>query len=104
MIWVFHLLNIYSAWKATLLTKNMEEGKNRQYLANYLHDNSDSENIQDANIKSLKRSYSTEIYYGISSYISFDFTFVTKEYQLTAQSLEKDITILSADNHNCPSM
>lgn len=29
----------------------MEEGKNRQYLANYLHDNSDSENNQDANIQ-----------------------------------------------------
>lgn len=29
----------------------MEEGKNRQYLANYLHYNSDSENIQDANIQ-----------------------------------------------------
>lgn len=29
----------------------MEEGKNKQYLANYLHDNSDSENIQDANIQ-----------------------------------------------------
>lgn len=30
----------------------MEEGKNRQYLANYLHHNSDSENIQDASIHS----------------------------------------------------
>lgn len=50
MIWVFHLPNIYSAWKATLLARNMEEEKNRQYLANYLHDNSDSENTQDANI------------------------------------------------------
>lgn len=51
VIWVFHLPDIYSAWKAPLLTKNMEEGKNRQYLANYLHDNSESENIQDANIE-----------------------------------------------------
>lgn len=82
MIWVFHLPHIYSAWKATLLTKNMEEGKNRQYLANYLHDNSDSENIQDANIKSFEKSYSIEICYGISSYISFDFTFVRKSITL----------------------
>lgn len=51
MIWVFHLPNIYSAWKATLLARNMEEGNNRQYLANYLYDNSDSENTQDANIQ-----------------------------------------------------
>lgn len=29
----------------------MEEGKKRQYLANYLHDNSDSENTQDTNIQ-----------------------------------------------------
>lgn len=55
----------------------MEEGKNRQYLANYLHDNSGSENTQDANIQlsNLKEAIQLRFIMEFPLNISFDFPF-----------------------------
>lgn len=87
----------------------MQEGKNRQYLANYLHDNSESENIQDANIQlshlkeAIQLRFIMDLVWNFQSHFLW-LHFCNKEYPLTAKSLENDITILSADNHNWLSM
>lgn len=60
--------------------RTWQRGEKRQYLANYLQENCDSDRKQGKylrskhSVKSLERSYSIKISYRISSYISTDFT------------------------------
>lgn len=63
----------------------MEEGKNRQYLATYLHDNSDSENTQDANIQLSNLKEAIQLRCIMEFPVTFPLTSLcNKEYHLTA--------------------
>lgn len=52
----------------------MKGGKNRQYLANYLHDNSDSENIQDAKIQLIHLEEAIQLRFIMEFPVTFSLT------------------------------
>lgn len=88
----------------------MGGGKKRQYLANYLQENRDSErneeNSWDPTIQLSHLKDAIQLRFITEFPVTFPLTSLVckNEYHLTVKSLEKDIIILSVEKYNWPSM
>lgn len=105
---IYQTLTLHESQLCSQRTRQRK--KKRQYLANYRHENHDSErneeNILDPNIQLSHLKEAIQLRFIREFPVTFPLTSLVfkNEYHLTVQSLEKDIIILSAEKHNWPSM